>query len=68
MFKRLFAAIANLTASMESLALSVTEANTNFRQNLGLDAQPVDQPAQLEHAGEAEAETNGPTKRKARRG
>jgi hypothetical protein len=63
MFKRLFAAIANLTTSMESLALSVTEANTNFRANLGLDNH--EEPARLEHQ-EPEAEANGGTKRKAR--
>jgi hypothetical protein len=64
MFRRLFAAIANLTASMEALALSVTEANTNFRQNIGIDPQPAVQPAQLQH--HEEAEDNGGTKRKTR--
>jgi hypothetical protein len=37
MFKRFFSALANLTASVETLTASVNEANTNFRSNLGLD-------------------------------
>jgi hypothetical protein len=62
LFKRLFAAIANLTASMELLALSVTEADRNFRQNLGLDYH--EEPAQLEHQ---EPAGNGKSRRKAAR-
>jgi hypothetical protein len=65
MFRKFFQALAALTANTEDLAASIKEANVNLRQNLGMDAQPVDQPAQLEHHEEAEAEANG-TKRKAR--
>jgi hypothetical protein len=60
MFKRLFAAIANLTSSMESLALSVSEAYRNFRANLGLDQH--DEPEQLVHQ---EPAGNGKSRRKA---
>jgi hypothetical protein len=62
MFKRLFAAIANLTAGMEALALSVSEADRNFRANLGLDRH--DEPEQLEHH---EPASNGKGRRKAAR-
>jgi hypothetical protein len=37
MFRKFFTALANLTASVETLTESVTEANTNLRANLGLD-------------------------------
>jgi hypothetical protein len=47
MFRRFFAALANLTAGAEALAASFAEANDRFRQNLALD--PQDQPGQLEH-------------------
>jgi hypothetical protein len=60
MFKRFFSALANLTASVETLTASVQEANDNFRANLGMD-EPNDQPDQLEHDATATK-----TKRRAR--
>jgi hypothetical protein len=47
MFRRFFAALANLTAGAEALAASFAEANDRFRQNLALDH--PEQPEQLDH-------------------
>jgi hypothetical protein len=57
MFKRFFNALAGLTAAVDALTASVTEANANFRSNLGLDG-PADVPA-LEHQTEEEPAKNG---------
>jgi hypothetical protein len=57
MFKRFFNALAGLTDAVDALKASVTEANANFRANLGLDG-PADVPA-LEHQTEQEPVKNG---------
>ena len=52
MFKRFFNALAGLTAAVDALTASVTEANANFRANLGLDGPadvPVDGGQELSH-------------------
>ena len=45
MFKNLWNAFTNLTNALNGLAASVTEANSNFRDRLGLDDR--DEPEQL---------------------
>lgn len=57
MFKRFFNALAGLTDAVNALTASVTEANANFRTNLGLDG-PTDMPA-LEDQTEQEPAKNG---------
>ena len=57
MFKRFFNALTGLTDAVDALTASVTEANQNFRANLGLDG-PADVPA-LEHQTEEEPAKNG---------
>ena len=57
MFKRFFNALAGLTVAVDAFKASVTEANANFRANLGLDG-PPDVPA-LEHQTEQEPAKNG---------
>ena len=57
MFKRFFNALAGLTDAVDALTASVTEANANFRANLGLDG-PADVPA-LEHQTEQDTPKNG---------
>ena len=57
MFKRFFNALAGLTDAVDALTASVTEANANFRANLGLDG-PADVPT-LEHQTEQEPVKNG---------
>jgi hypothetical protein len=57
MFKRFFNALAGLTDAVDALKASVTEANANFRANLGLGG-PSDVPA-LEHQTKEEPAKNG---------
>ena len=58
MFRAFFSALTNLTASINTLTASFTEANATLRQNLALDHADADVPA-LEHE-------NGDGKRKVR--
>ena len=47
MFRRIFAALAQLSAALESLTATVEEARANFRENLGLDG--AAEPQALQH-------------------
>jgi hypothetical protein len=57
MFKRFFNALSGLAAAVDALTASVTEANANFRANLGLDG--PDDVLALEHQTEQEPAKNG---------